>query len=289
MKLLGSEVIGASRSILKNYGEVFEHSADFVWGHHIVSAQTCLGPEQAGKTVNEDAILAIQCRDGSTIKWACAIADGVSTSVLSAVGSRVATWAALAGLCESTRRHSPKSQALDAVRYAHEGIRSLAKFLDDDHLELQFKPQYLPAPAYRRAVERRSCLQTTLCIVWCDGRSIFIASVGDSGALLSTRTDPCNSLFFPDVSSSQVNAVCSKLESIELDQWQQISASNLTLAVFTDGVAKSLAETYGSQLDDFRLDNFTLANSATELLDTLATSTSEEAADNMSLLVVRAS
>lgn len=289
MEQLGSEVIGMAQGILENFGDVHEDSADFTCGNQVISARTCFGPEQAGKTINEDALLAIRCHDGSRITWACAIADGVGTSLLSSVGSRVSTWTALAGLFESANRRSPESQALDAMRSAKDAIRTVADALEEDLRDLRFKPKHLPAPAYRHAIKQLSCLQTTLCLVWCCGRSVFIASVGDSGALLSTNAVPEVPLFFPDVSSSHVKAIGPKLERIELDQWQQISVRRLSLAVFTDGVAKSLVEKYGSQLDEFSLDTFIRTNSAADLLDTLTGSTSEEAADNMSLLVVRAS
>ena len=289
MQLLESSVMERLRCALERFGEVFENTAEFSLDNHVVSVQTCFGPEQTGKSINQDAGLAIHCRNGSPIKWACAIADGVGTSPFSEVGSRAATWAALVGLCESTQRQRPKSQALDAVCRAHETIRILARSLEADLTKLRFKPKYLPAPAYRHAVERRSCFQTTLCIVWCDGHSIYIASVGDSGALLATKNEPCKCLFFPDVSSSYVNPISAGLESIGLDYWVQTPVGGVTVAVFTDGVAKSLAEQHGSQLANFGLHSFIQKRTASELLAVLSDSTSEEAADNMSLLVVRAS
>lgn len=282
------EKINASRQILVSCGMVFENSASFRTSQQSVSIHTCLGPQQSGKSVNEDAALAACFEDGFPIKWACALADGVSSSLLSEVGSQVATWKALASLVEDRRWTTPKSRALRAVHAAQSAICQLAVALKEDLVELKYKPTYLPAAAYRHIVNRQTCFQTTLCLVWCDGKSIYIASVGDSGALQSTDAQSCIKLFFPDLEVSHVNAISPAIDKVKLDQWQKISAANTLLAVFTDGVAKGLTEQHGNQLPPaFSLQKAFSRGNAEDCLIELVASTSEEAADNMTLLITR--
>ena len=282
------EEIETARKTLSDKGLVFESTASFQTSGQAVSIHTCIGPLQSGKTVNQDAALAVRFDDSFHIKWACALADGVSTSLLSEVGSRVATWTALAALVASPKWIRSHSRALKAFEAAQAAISELATKLKQDLDELRYKPSYLPAPAYRHVVNRQTCFQTTLCLVYSDGKSIHIATVGDSGALLYSDAKGCKELFFPDLSVSRVNAICPTIISIKLDQCLTIPASNSQLAVFTDGVAKGLAERLGNQVpveSDFR--QVFSKERAEDYLIELAASTSEEAADNMTLLIVR--
>lgn len=281
------EKIDAAKQILASRGQVFENSASFQTPQHQISIHTCFGPLQCGKTVNQDAALAVIFDDNSKIKWACALADGVSSSLLSEVGSRIATWTALATFIENRQWTSPQSRAMTAMHVAQSAICELATALKGDLIDLKYKPSYLPAPAYRHVVNRQTCFQTTLCLVWCDGKSIFLASVGDSGALQSTTAKTCINLFFPDLAKSHVNAICPTIDKVELDHWQSIAATNTFLAVFTDGVAKGLTEKHGNQLPPaFNLRQAFSQGQAEDCLNDLVASTSEEAADNMTLLMV---
>lgn len=290
MNELESEIVDASRQTIAQFGSVFETSGSFSTDQHSVSFHTSVGPPQVGKTVNEDAILGFLGIDNAPIRWACAIADGVGSSTFPEVGSRSATWAALACLVENQKHRSARRQGLDAVHFAHASILQLAATLKDDLADLKFKPSYLTARAYQHVVNRQSCFQTTLCLVWCDGQSIFLASVGDSGALQSSANGSLSKLFFPDVTHPQVNALCPSLSTITMDNWENVSARKTSLAVFTDGVAKSLVEQHGEILYDAReFDNLFSSGSAEGNLDALAAATSEDAADNMSLLLVRQS
>lgn len=277
----------AARRTIAERGQALEHSGHFQTALHQVSFHTCIGTTQSGKTVNQDAVLAVVCDDRSPIKWACAIADGVSSSLLSEAGSRIATWVSLAALLQSQKWTSSQSRALAAIRSAQSAIADFGAVLQQDLVELKFKPSYLPAPAYRYVVSRQTYCQTTLCLVWCDGKSIFIANVGDAGALQSAPGKPCIKLFFPNLRVSQVNAISPLTPKVELDHWSKVAAPKANLAVFTDGVAKGLTERTGDELPaDFNLEHRVLVRQAKECLEDLVAATSEEAADNMTLLAV---
>ena len=67
----------------------------------------------------------------------------------------------------------------------------------------------------------------------------------------------------------------------------KVKAKQMTLAVFTDGVAKSLVEQHGDRFPElFNLHEFCSQKHADEILSSMTETTSEEEADNMSLLVV---
>ncbi|QDV85405.1 protein phosphatase 2C domain-containing protein [Planctomycetes bacterium TBK1r] len=290
MNELEFEIIDASRRTIAQFGSVFETSGSFSTDQHSISFHTSIGPPQVGKTVNEDAILGFRSEDNSSIHWACAVADGVGSSTYPEVGSRSATWAALAYLVEHQKHRSARTQGIDAIHFAQAAILKLAATLKADLTDLKFKPSYLPTPAYRRVVNRQSCFQTTLCLVWCDGQSIFLASVGDSGALQSSANKGLSKLFFPDVTHPQVNALCPSLSTISIDDWQEISARQTSLAVFTDGVAKSLVDRHGDRIfKELEFDALFSSGSAERSLHDLELATPEDAADNMSLLLVRPS
>lgn len=282
------EEIETARKTLSDHGLVFESTGSFQTSGEAVSIHTCIGPLQSGKTVNQDAALAVRFDDSFHIKWACALADGVSTSLLSEVGSRVATWTALAALVASPKWIRSHSRALKAFEATQAAISELGTKLKTDLGELRYKPSYLPAPAYRHVVNRQTCFQTTLCLVWLDRTSIHIASVGDSGALLYSDAKRCKELFFPDLSVSRVNAICPTINTVRLDQYLTVPASSSQLAVFTDGVAKGLAERFENQVPlGFDFPQAFPNERAEDCLSELAASTSEEAADNMTLLIVR--
>ena len=284
---IDDEVIAECKAVVAKYGAACEGTADFCTDDQSVSLHTCFGPPQAGKTLNEDAVLGIQCNDTAPIRWACALADGVGSSMLSEVGSRVATWVAIASLLECSHRTAPREQANTAFAQTLAAIGTLGEKLKNDVSELKYKPPYLPAPAYHYVVDQQMCFQTTLCLVWSDGSSIFVASVGDSGALQATSKHRCQTLFFPEVSDPQVNAICPTLHQIQLDHWQKLRAKQSTLAVFTDGVAKSLVEKHGTQFaKSFDVEDFCSGKQAVDLLADMTATTSEDEADNLSLLVV---
>ena len=284
---LDNDIIVRCEEVVSKYGMAYENTAQFSTDNQDVSLHTCFGPFQAGKTVNEDAVLGVKCNGTTTLKWVCALADGVGSSLLSQVGSRVATWVAIASLLECCDRTSHRKRADIAIAQALAAITTLGETLKQDVSELRYKPSYLPAPAYRHIVNRQTCFQTTLCLVWSDGRSIFLASVGDSGALHTYRGRNCKTLFFPEVSNPRVNAICPTLSDIGLDHWDKVKANQTTLAVFTDGVAKSLVEQHGDKFPKgFDLHEFCSRKHADNILTTMTETTSEEEADNMSLLVV---
>ncbi len=180
---IDADIIGKSKERVSQYGIVYENTAHFSTDSQRVSLHTCIGPPQPGKSINEDAVLGVKGNGTSAIEWVCAIADGVGSSLLSQIGSRVATWVAITSLFESSERTSPRKRADIAIAQTLAAIRTLGETLKQDVSELRYKPAYLPAPAYRHIINRQTCFQTTLCLVWSDHRSIFIASVGDSGAL----------------------------------------------------------------------------------------------------------
>ena len=115
-------IIAECEAVISKYGIACETSAQFCSGDHRLSLHTCFGPAQAGKTVNEDAVLGVQCNDSTPIKWACALADGVGSSLLSEVGSRVATWVAIASLLECSKRTAPRKRADVAIAQALSAI-----------------------------------------------------------------------------------------------------------------------------------------------------------------------
>ena len=234
----------------------------------------------AGKAGNQDSTLLWVPFDVGRIRWAAAVADGVSCSFYAKCGSRLACHAALAVLLGLQERGDKVLRPLPSCVKMFQRIgRRIAECPE------AFRPAGCSQSIWRRVVRDGTLFQTTLLVVWQEGRRLHVDGIGDGGFILVYRPDAHPMTFFPS-SSGPVNCLGPKTLLDDRDYGHEFSQWN-TLAAFTDGVSDAISQNLDASLDRLHVaaaDPQT--NPAEVLIRFLDQQSPELIDDNMSALTV---
>ena len=147
-----------------------------------VSFATDPGPE----TFNDDFVALWEPAKSDSIKWAAAIADGVTGCLLAQEAAELACYAGLAAIAKAA--DGCAASASNPFRLANRLFHRLGKLAISD-VE-SFRPADCPQSIWRIAAREGKFLQTTLTLVWSTTEGLRVVAVGDGGILYSYADAP---------------------------------------------------------------------------------------------------
>ena len=274
--------IEALRERLDSAGQMTIESGLFDAGCLRGSMHTDLGPEQQDKDMNQDYALAWSPRDESTpIRFALALADGLTSSFRAEWASALACWTALATLmkasCRSTR-YTPHQLAQSAFNAAGEALRELADQMAND--PEAFRPPDVFASTWRYILRKRTLLETTLSLAWAQDDLLHIAVLGDGGVLwrrYAGARRPAASvqddLFLGcDPQTDQVRALGPASPTVDqFDYWASHDLRGRFLgALYTDGIGRGIGdkpEVLLTELEELEALSRGTCNAAREIIE----------------------
>ncbi|MCY2986682.1 MAG: protein phosphatase 2C domain-containing protein [Planctomycetota bacterium] len=252
-------MVGSHRDWLAERGQPLVGSGCFRVGPWSGAVHTDFGPLDQDKTTNQDYALAWwpdddDCR--TRIRWALAMADGLSSSFRSEWASELASWTALRALVElsATEPRQTAQQAFDAAGAA---IGRLADEWAADPQGSCPPGQYLATWKYM--LRKGSLLQTTLTLAWLDKEYFRVAILGDAGLVwreypdLASNQRPRDRVIAEcDLAEQQVFALGPAERQVsQFDQWEEIRLPERFLAAFyTDGIGRGIGKHASTLLDD---------------------------------------
>ncbi|WP_425395426.1 protein phosphatase 2C domain-containing protein [Aeoliella sp.] len=189
-----------------------------------------IATHEGGKYMNQDAAaLLIPKRSSNPIRWAAAIADGVSSSLYSDVASRLACIAALTAFAQLNRHSLGKCEPI--ARAQSELLAIGQQLLSEPE---KYRPPRMPRCGWQRVLRDGCLLQTTLMVVWQQEHRLHINGVGDGGYLL--RFD-ANSPPVSHLPGAEKRVIClGPYASLERADFRLDYSTWYTVDVFTDGV-----------------------------------------------------
>jgi hypothetical protein len=202
------------------------------------------GPATQDKDTNQDYVIAWQDRaetqehDGF---WAIVMSDGVTSSYWAERAAEVACWTSLASLIELWGSRGAKQLAVSSVDAAGEAIGRVADVITKSPEKHRPKDEFEATWEY--VLSEGLLLQTTLTLVWWDGR-LHIAIVGDGAVAVRDSSDAaCRAVAGSDLQTSRVHAIGPNNRQVaELDGWDSLELQMpCSLAIFTDGVARGVS------------------------------------------------
>jgi hypothetical protein len=288
--------IRESQQGLAERGAVIVGSGCFRSGGLCGSLHTDFGPEDQDKGANQDYVLAWRphlaaAREG--LRFAVALGDGLTTSFRSEYASALACWVALRTVVEGDPETDPKTLASRAFNAAGEAIGGLADELDVDPQASCPPGQFLSTWKY--ILRKGALFQTTLTLAWLDQNAMYMAMVGDGGALWRTygsgRKEAGRVLAACDLDSQRVNALGPSERCVrEFDCWREETLNGPFLcALHTDGVGRGLGSNPLVLLDELEyLDAQGEGNAAQQFIERAIKERPKEYGDNLTLAVIRA-
>lgn len=175
--LAGEAATAAGR--LEATGSLYEQQASMPPGETAASMASVAGE----KDRNEDAVLMWVPPAGSSVRWAAAVADGVSACFHPQLASRLACAVGLADVCENAA--SPSGSA--PVQAAQRCFDRLATLVQSDPDAM--RPAAATSSMWKRVVRDGAYAQTTLIVLWQDDAALHIEGVGDGGLLVEVAGD----------------------------------------------------------------------------------------------------
>ena len=233
----------ASHERLAAGGSLCTGSGVLAWNGGRLDLHTDFGPPDQDKEGNQDFVLAWVPHQPRTqgLRWAVALADGVTSSYHAEVAAEVACWSGLAAVVgpETT----PAERARAGIDAAGQSIGALADLIEDD--ADAHRPDGEFESSWRYTVREGLLLQTTLTLAWLEGNRFCVAMVGDGGAVveLDGGAEPrLEVLAEADASTSQVHALGPRNRTVlELDCWREVEIDGRSrLALYTDGVCRGV-------------------------------------------------
>jgi hypothetical protein len=222
-----TDTIAADSEALIEQGTVLDTSGSLEAGKSVLSVAS----DHGNKETNRDFFLAFVPNNDSDIKWAVAIADGVSASFESKLGSRLACYASVAALvrAEGQSHRSPILECAGTFRAIG------ARILGD---ALLCRPNQVPESHWTRFVQAGRLFQTTLMIAWQVGDRIFLDGVGDGGFVCDFDRGCVPMMYLPS-SSGPVTCLGAMSNVVDPQYRHQFTLVN-QLYLFTDGVTGSI-------------------------------------------------
>lgn len=172
----------AAASRLESSGEIEIGCGSFDIGCHSISFAADAGCE----TFNDDFIAVWRPEQAGSVKWAAAVADGVTGSLMAQEAAELACYAGLASIAKShaNRVSSTSNPVWFATRIFHRLGRQVQSHPDT------FRPNDCPESVWRIAIREGKFLQTTLTLIWSTVEGLRVMAVGDGGILYSYLETP---------------------------------------------------------------------------------------------------
>ena len=214
------------------------------WKDGKLAIHTDFGPAGQDKEENQDFVLAwTPDDDKSTIDWAVAMADGVTSSFLSGEGARIACSAGLTALITDEEPRNWRERARRAMDAAGTAIGDVADeiLIDPD----RFRPAEEFDSTWRYLLREGRFLQTTLSLVWSESRRLNVAIVGDGGVITdgygSELTEVTELI---DEATNRVHALGPNNRIVsEFDFADSIELLGTgVVAIFTDGIGRGITQ-----------------------------------------------
>jgi hypothetical protein len=230
------EKVQAAGSLCVTSGRL-EKSRRRLWVH------SEFGPAIQEKDTNQDYVIAWQDDSNSkerTGAWAIVMADGVTSSYWAERAAELACWVSLAGLVDLRGSQSKMQLALSSIHAAGNVIGELADVITKEPGKCCPEGEFEATWEYTLA--EGLLLQTTLTLVWWDGR-LHIAMVGDGAVAIREPGDTGGRMVAgSDFETHRVHALGPNNRQVaELDGWDSLELKvPCSLAVFTDGVARGV-------------------------------------------------
>lgn len=287
------------RQFLGRRGLTISRSGSYQSGRLAVAIHSDYGPPDQDKGPNnQDYALAWFPREGSNecpVQLALALGDGLTSSYLSELASRLACWAALRALVDHPEL-SPWDRARQSLEAARLALSDLAASLRRDPEGSWPKSQIPFLSTWKYILNKGALLQTTLTLAWLEQDQFHLALVGDGGALWREGPGPAP---FPaghdailaecDPTTNQVHALGPACFEVgELDGWVERDAAGPFVCVLhTDGLGRGRGYDPGLLLDE--LEGLRLAggtNPAQEYVAQALHTRPGDFSDNLTLTVL---
>lgn len=285
--------ISRCRETLREGGRVVAQSGNIRWSGGLLALHSDYGPAGQDKPVNQDYALAWEAQGDPAehpIRWAAALADGVTSSFRPERGAELACWHALAHLVRPPADANGEIRARSAMDAAGDALGSVAQQIVEGGDQWR-PPEEFPA-TWRKRIERGRLLQTTLTLAWLEGDLLHLAMVGDGGGAVRLRSNgevEDRLLAGGEQETTYVHALGPGNQHVEeLDHWEQCPLEpGTTAAVYTDGIRAAVGGCPKRLLDRVTelLREHPEGNVAELLVKELASSGREELKDNLTLLV----
>lgn len=285
--------ISRCRETLREGGRVIAQSGNIRWSGGLLALHSDYGPAGQDKPVNQDYALAWEAKGDPAeqpIRWAAALADGVTSSFRPEWGAELACWNGLAHLVRARSDSDAEIRACSAMDAAGDALVSVAQQIVAGGDQWR-PPEEFPA-TWRKRIERGRLLQTTLTLAWLEGDLLHLAMVGDGGGAVRLRCDgevEDRLLAGGEQQTSYVHALGPGNQQVEeLDHWEQCELEpGATAAMYTDGIRAAVGGCPKPLLDRVTelLRGNPEGNVAELVVKELAASGREELRDNLTLLV----
>ena len=234
-----------------------------------ISFATDPGPE----TFNDDFVALWKPAKSESIKWAAAIADGVTGCLLAQDAAELACYAGLAAISKAAGGCSVNAR--NPFRLVNRLFHRLGKLAVSD--AEAFRPADCPQSIWRIAAREGKFLQTTLTLVWSTTEGLSVVAVGDGGILYSYADAPA------EISGHTFGT--GKLECLGPRSFVQPEAYLLEhwsrFACYTDGLAEAIGQ--DPQMSKTLIDN---SQSVASVISSLNAECPELVNDNISAIRV---
>jgi len=243
-----TEVFANLRSLAKTTltgrGDSCAESGSLEWNGGRLSIHSDYGPLEQDKETNQDAVVAWRRHDASSpdLKWAIAMADGVSSAWFAEIAAELVCWTALERLVTTDAGGAERGN--DAIASAASAIASVAETIERDPEASRPDGEFQSTWEY--TIRKGLLLQTTLCLAWCDRDEVHIAFIGDGGAVTEQAINGEIVVSISgdmDESSNRVHALGPKNANVRVsDVAESFAVTGFKrLALFTDGVSRGLS------------------------------------------------
>lgn len=212
---------------LSSAGLIIEGSGKAKIGETTVSLDSRTGERER----NNDTVLLFVPRAPNPICWAAAIADGVSLSYESKLGSRLACHTSIASLFAKS-----DGECHDPIARAAETFRQIGARIADG--EDNCRPSDVSAGIWSRYVRQGQLFQSTLMVVWQVGDDVFLDGIGDGGFVLDHSPKQVPMMFLPDF-DGPVNCL-GAMTTVKTRGFGHHFTAIDGLYLFTDGVTPAI-------------------------------------------------
>lgn len=242
--VLKSDSAKDAADALKRPGSVITGTGAFNLKNGMLAVHTDFGPAGQDKDENQDFVLAWKPDgDKSTIDWAVAMADGVTSSYLSGEGARIACFAGLAALITDEKPQNWEERARRAMDAAGTAIGEFAEEIltDPD----QFRPAEEFDSTWQYLLREGRFLQTTLSLVWSESGRLNVAIVGDGGVITDGYGSELSEVTeLMDEATNRVHALGPNNQVVlEFDFADSLELSGAgVVAMFTDGIGRGITQ-----------------------------------------------
>ncbi len=197
-----------------------------------------------GQESNRDSIYCYRPGSPSRLSWVVAIADGVSRSFASKLGSSLACLASIEHLSEE------KSNDLAVDPIAH--VSKLFRDIGDQLIRMpeQGRPSDVSNSLWSHCVQEGRLFQTTLMVLWQSDNEIHLCGVGDGGFAVDYDANRMPMIFIPRFDG---NVDClGAMTGITKSRFYHRFNDCDRICLFTDGLSPAILSDYVAALNIWR-------------------------------------